>query len=72
MFRMTPEEVRQALRVRVAEFGKKEAYLLYPEEFSAGKNAGLFEVQGTEDRGDGTVITQVIFEGNAFLLVEES
>ncbi len=69
---MTPEEVRQALRVRVAEFGKREAYLLYPEEFSAGKDAGLFEVQEREDRGDGTAITRVIFEGNTFLLVEES
>lgn len=69
---MTPEEIQQALRVRVVEFGKREAYLLDPEEFFAGKNAGLFEVQRTEDRGDGTAITRVIFEGNTFLLVEES
>ncbi len=69
---MTPEEVRQTLRVRVAEFGKREAYLLYSNEFFAGKDVGLFEVQGTEDRGDGTAITKIIFEGNTFLLVEES
>ena len=69
---MTPEEVRQTLRVRVAEFGKMEAYLLYSDEFFAGKDAGLFEVQGTEDREDCTAITKIIFEGNTFLLVEES
>ena len=66
---MTPEEVRDALRQRVVDFGKREAYLIYPEELRAGME--FLEVQGGENRGDGTFITRVVFEEFLFLLVEE-
>lgn len=66
---MTPEEVQAALRQRVADFGEKEAYLIYPEELQAGSR--FLEIQAPENRGDGTIITRVLFEGRCFLLVEE-
>lgn len=66
---MTPEEACAALRQRVVDFGEKEVYLIYPEELQAGSE--FLKIQAPENRGDGTIITRVLFERHCFLLVEE-
>jgi hypothetical protein len=53
----------------VVDFGKKEVYLIYPEELQAGSE--FLKIQAPENRGDGTIITRVLFERHCFLLVEE-
>jgi hypothetical protein len=55
---MTPELVQQTLRQRIVDFGERPAYLIFPEEFTAGRLADLFEIQPPENRGDGTTVTR--------------
>lgn len=69
---MTKEETQAALRLKITEFGEgKNAYLIELGEFQAGMQFVLFERVTSEDRGDGTMITEAFFEGHRFLLVTE-
>lgn len=61
-----------ALRERVRDFGEKPAYVLSSEEFTIGTKCGSFHVKQQEDRGDGTTVTTVEFEGNLFLCIKET
>ncbi|HAS84491.1 MAG TPA: hypothetical protein DCS23_00215 [Candidatus Yonathbacteria bacterium] len=68
---MGPEDLKVSLRKRVYEFGEKTAYVIYPEEFAVGLEHNLFHVLSQEDRGDGTIVTKMTFEGKMFLCFTE-
>lgn len=68
---MKLDELVATLRQRVREFGEKPAYILYPEELATGIKYAILQAKQPEDQGDGTIITQAIFEGYKFLCVTE-
>jgi len=59
------------LRQRIAEFGEKPLYVLFPSELEAGKEYGLLDIQEPEDCGDGTIITRTFFEGKKLVCVTQ-
>lgn len=68
---MSAIELAETLRKRVSEFGEKPSYILFPEELLAGQELGLFVPYEPQDRGDGTLITTVIFEQKTFTCATE-
>ncbi|MDD3531690.1 MAG: hypothetical protein PHV99_03830 [Candidatus Pacebacteria bacterium] len=69
---MAPDKLAHILHERISDFGEKPSYVLFPEELVAGLENGLLAVFEEVDRGDGTIITKVIFEGKFFICAKES
>ncbi len=64
-------ELAETLRTRIKEFGDKPSYVLFPEELARAIVDRQFIIKKSEERRDGTLVTEVMFEGKSFLCVTE-
>ena len=63
----------QRLRARITDFGDRPSYILFEEELEAGESLSLFDsIEGPFDKGDGTSMWKVVFEGTLFQCVTEN